>query len=115
MDLPVPQDCRQQAWGLDGADRAPVPRVREGDPEAGVTSTDLLSSDLKWMRGFEAGVVFTLMSNGCPFIKGNYANDNEEQLFVFAHQLGYAFQWTRLTDGSTAIEFTLVAGEEEAG
>lgn len=58
------------------------------------TNTDvLLDKNEKWQEGFEAGIAFLLMIQKCPKIQGVYASISTEQLFLFAHQLGYEFEW----------------------
>lgn len=66
----------------------------------------LLRRSEDWVRGFEAGIAYALMLQQCPLISGIYSSQSEEQLFLFAHQLGYTFRWKPLSDGKSAIEFT---------
>ena len=56
-------------------------------------SIDILSDSAAWSSGFEAGIVYTLMSQGVDKIAGSYSARNSEQLFLMASQLGYRFDW----------------------
>ena len=71
------------------------------------SSVDFLTSDPAWRRGFEAGVVYMLMSEQHPRIYGVYSGLNSEQLFLLAHQFGYLFEWKPLDSTRIAINFTL--------
>jgi len=66
-----------------------------------------------WTRGFEVGIAYVLMSQHSPRILGIYDERNSEQLFLFAHQMGYKFDWKTLKDGMAAVEFIYQGSDED--
>lgn len=69
-------------------------------------STDvILDKSSKWQEGFEAGIAFLLMLQKCPDLQGTYASLTEEQLFLFASQLGYDVDWMKKANGRTWMRF----------
>ena len=66
-----------------------------------------------WSRGFEAGIAYAFMVGRYSRIVGIYQNLNEEDLFLMAHRLGYAWTWKKGPDGHTAIEFNLIEAQRD--
>ena len=77
------------------------------EPSNDVTSHFLHHSP-DWQGGWECGVVYALMANRVPYIKGIYQSVQDEQLLVFASNLGYTVQFKRLDPKRTMMEFTYV-------
>jgi len=69
--------------------------------------TNIIMHSDEWQNGFEAGMVYALMLSRCPYMTGLYHSINEEDLFLFASQMGYETSWKLMKHGLTAIEFTL--------
>lgn len=67
----------------------------------------LLNKSEEWQRGFAAGLAYILMLQQCPYVCGTYDSMEEEQLFLFAHQLGYDVEWVPMKGGKSEISFTL--------
>ena len=58
-----------------------------------------------FVKGFEVGIVYMAMRHGEAAIGGLYHADNEEQLLLMAHRLGYAVTRERHADGWIKMEF----------
>lgn len=55
-----------------------------------------LSHSKEWKDGFEAGILYVLMSGQIPYIAGKCARTNEELVFAFARRCGYTWTWQPL-------------------
>jgi len=76
------------------------------------TEMPYLTSNPQWIRGFNTGIIFTLMSQHFPVIGGLVNRLDEETIFMMAQRMGYQFTWHPVDETWTKAEFELIEAND---
>ena len=79
------------------------------------TEIEFLTTDDRWIEGFEAGMVYTLMHHRVPVIFGAYHRKNDEYFHLLSSRMGYGCEWEPLDDERVKMCFTLTEDETNGG
>lgn len=58
-----------------------------------------LTTNPDFARGFEVGMLFTLMEMAVPVLSGNFHVENEDQILLMAHREGYEVEREGVANG----------------